>query len=102
MAGGIDDVDAHVLPKHGGAFGEDGDAAFLLQFVAVHRALGDMLMVAEGAGLREKFIDEGGLAMIDMRDDGDVADLHNDLGQRGRKWGQRGRKRGELNGAAHT
>ncbi len=37
------------------------------------RGLG--LVGAEGAGLLEQLIDERGLAVIDVRDDGDVADV---------------------------
>ena len=33
------------------------------------------LVGAEGAGLAEKLIDERGLAVINVSDDGDVADL---------------------------
>jgi hypothetical protein len=41
--------------------------------VAVHHALGDLL-VAEGAGLAQQLVDQGGLAVVDVGDDGDVAD----------------------------
>ena len=43
------------------------------------RALGHLLMLAERAGLAEELVDEGGLAVIDMGDDRDVADLHGGL-----------------------
>ena len=36
---------------------------------------GDVLVVAEGAALPEEGVDEGGLAVVDVGDDGDVADL---------------------------
>ena len=36
---------------------------------------GDDLVVAEGAGLPEHLVDERGLAVIDVRDDGDIADF---------------------------
>ena len=42
---------ARALPHHRGALGQDGDAALALQVVAVHRAFGHLLVVAEGAGL---------------------------------------------------
>ena len=42
----------------------------------IHGALGDPLVLAEGAGLLEQPVDQGGLAMVDMGDDGDVAKLH--------------------------
>src|SRR5690606_5852102 len=38
------------------------------------------LVFAERARLFEQFVDERGLAMVDMRDDRDVAELHRSLG----------------------
>src|SRR6185436_7361958 len=70
----IDDVDPRALPRHGGALGEDRDAALALEVVRVHRALGDDLAGAERAGLLEQAVDERGLAVVDVRDDRDVAD----------------------------
>ena len=72
----VDDVDARVFPDHAGALGEDGDAALTLEVVAVQRALGDLLVLAERAGLTEQLIDQRRLAVIDVRDDRDIADVH--------------------------
>ena len=72
----VDDVDAGALPEDGGRLGEDGDAALALEVVGIHGALGHALVLAERAGLLEQPVDEGGLAMVDMGDDGDVAKLH--------------------------
>ena len=72
------------VPDHRGALGQDGDAALPLQVVAVERALGHLLMLPEGAGLAEQLVDQGGLAVVDMGDDGDVADVHDGL--LGRRW----------------
>ena len=36
----------------------------------------DDLIVAERAGLAEHLVDERRLAVVDVRDDGDVTDLH--------------------------
>ena len=58
----------------GRVLGEDGDAALFFEVVGVHDALGDGLIGAEGAGLTQHGVDERGLAVIDVRDDGDVAD----------------------------
>ena len=58
----------------GRVLGEDGDAALPLQVVRVHDALGDSLVGAEDAALAEHGVDEGGLAVVDVGDDGDVAD----------------------------
>ena len=76
VAGGVDDVHAGVFPKHRGRLGENGDAAFLFEIVRVHDALGDPLVVAEGAGLLEQTVDQRGLAVVDVGDDGDVAQFH--------------------------
>ena len=74
VAGRVDDVDLVVVVVEGGIFGEDGDAALALEVVGVHDALGDGLVGAEGAGLAQHGVDEGGLAVVDVRDDGDVID----------------------------
>ena len=76
VAGGVDDVDAVVLPVDRGRLGEDGDAALLLEVVRVHRAFGDALVLAERAGLFQKLVDQRGLAMVDVRDDRDIAKVH--------------------------
>jgi hypothetical protein len=75
VAGRVDDVDAGVLPVDRGRLGEDGDAALLFEVVGVHHALGDALVLAERAGLLEQLVDQRGLAMVDVRDDRDVANF---------------------------
>ena len=57
----------------GGVLGQDRDAALALEVVVVHGALGDALVGAERAALAEHRVDEGGLAVVDVGDDGDVA-----------------------------
>ena len=57
----------------GGVLGQDGDAALALEVVAVHRALGDALVGAERAALVQQRVDQRGLAVVDVGDDGDVA-----------------------------
>jgi hypothetical protein len=76
VTGRVDDVDAGVLPLHRRRLGQDGDAALALQVVGIHGALGDLLVLAEGAGLLQQAIDQGGLAVVDVGDDGDVAKVH--------------------------
>ncbi len=73
VAGGIDDIDAGVLPQDRGRLGQDGDAALLFEVVRIHRALFDALVVAESAGLAEELVDERGLAVVDVGDDRHVA-----------------------------
>src|SRR5262249_44248915 len=76
MAGRVDNVDAHVSPDDGGAFREDRDAAFAFQFVGIESSLSDLLVGAKGAALSQHRVDKSGLAMVDMGDDRDVADVH--------------------------
>ncbi len=53
---------------------ENGDATFPLEIVRVHDAVGDVLVRCEGAGLAQQLIDEGGLAVVDVGDDRDIAE----------------------------
>ena len=69
----IDDVDLHAFPANAGVFREDRDASFALEVVRVHHALGNDLVVPKRSGLAEHVIDEGGFAVVDVGDDGDVA-----------------------------
>ena len=72
----VDDVDAHAPPNDRGAFGQDGNAPLALQLVRIESPLRDLLVVAESAALPQQAIDQRRLAMIDMGDDRDVAQLH--------------------------
>ena len=76
VAGRVDDVDPDVLPDDRGAFGEDRDAALALELVGIERAFGNLLVGAERAALAQHRIDQGRLAMVDMGDDRDVANVH--------------------------
>jgi hypothetical protein len=73
VARGVDDVDLDALVLHGRVLGEDGDAPLPLQDVRIHGALGDLLPVPELQGLPQQAVHEGGLAVVYVRDDGDVA-----------------------------
>ena len=64
------------LPQDRGRLGEDRDAALALQVVGVHRALDLPLVLAEGAGLLQQTVDQRGFAVVDVGDDGDVAQVH--------------------------
>ncbi len=80
MARRVDDVDPHAAllwaPQHRGAFGQDRDAALALQLVRIEGPLGDLLVGAKGAALLQQLVDKCRLAVVDMRDDGDIADIH--------------------------
>ncbi len=57
----------------GGVLRQDGDAALALEVGVVHRPLGDALIGSENAALMHEGIDERGLAVVDVGDDGDIA-----------------------------
>ena len=69
----IDNVDLAAFKVDGRILGKDGDAALALQVVRIHHALGHLLVGAEGAGLAQHGVNEGGLAVVNMGDDGDIA-----------------------------
>ena len=79
VAGSVDDVDVVTVPFEGGVLGANGDALFAFEIHRIHHALLDLLVGAEGAGLAQQLIDERGLAVIDVGDDGDVADFVHDV-----------------------
>jgi hypothetical protein len=76
VPGRIDDIDFRLPPANRCILGEDGDPPLTLERVGVHHALLHHLVFAECARLAEHLVDERGLAVIDVRDNGDVADLH--------------------------
>ena len=73
VAGRVDDVDAVVAPGDRRVLGQNGDAALALQIIRVHDPLLQVLARVERAGLPQQLIDQCGLAVIDVRDDGDIA-----------------------------
>ena len=75
VAGGVDDVDRLVLPVDGGVLGLDRDPLLLFEVHRVHGPLLDLLVGAKDAALLEELVDQGGLPVVDVGDDGDVADV---------------------------
>ena len=73
VARGIDNVDLGVAVADGGVLGKDGDAALALKVVGVHDAVDDLLIFTVDAALLEHLVDKRGLAVVDVRDNGDVA-----------------------------
>jgi hypothetical protein len=75
VAGGIDQLDAHAVVLDRRALGVDRDPALALEVLAVHRALLHFLVDPESAGLAQESVQQGGFAVIDVRDDREVADV---------------------------
>ena len=72
VAGSVDDVDQGVVVVDRRILGQNRNAALALEVGIVHRPLGDALVGPEDSALVEHGIDERGLAVVDVRDDGDV------------------------------
>ena len=73
MPRGIDDIDAHILPHHRAVLGGNGDSALALEIHGVHQPLVHVLVGAKESALMKHGVHQGGFAMVDMGDDGDVS-----------------------------
>ena len=73
MAGRIDDVDVGTLVGHGAVLRQNGNAALFFQIVAVHHALGNVLVRSERTRLLQQLVDQRGFAVVNVGDYGDVA-----------------------------
>ena len=80
VAGGVDDVQLHVTEADRRVLGEDRDPLLALEVHRVHDALVDVAAGAKGARLPEHRVDERRLAVVDVGDDRDVAEVVTCLG----------------------
>ena len=71
----VDDVDLRVVEKQRRVLGENRDAALAFQVVRVHHALDEFLVGAKDAALAQHGIDQRGLAVVNVRDDRDIANI---------------------------
>jgi hypothetical protein len=74
----VDRVQRAAAPQHGRVLGLDGDATLALQRQTVHRALrGGVAATSQGgfaAALAHQLVHHGRFAVVDVRNDGKVAD----------------------------
>ena len=75
VARGVHDIDFHAVIIGTGVFGKDGDAALALDVAGVHYALGNLLVFAERSALLEHLVHERRLAVVDVGNDRDVANV---------------------------
>ena len=75
VAGSIDDIDVIIFPLKRGVLGANGDSFFALEIHRIHHAFLNLLIGAKGTGLSQQSIDERRLAVIDVGDNGDVANF---------------------------
>ena len=69
----VDDVDGQSAVVDRGVLGQDRDALLPLQVAGVEHPLGDLGVRPERPRLPEHRVDQRGLAVVDVRDDRDVA-----------------------------
>ncbi len=75
MPGGINDIDVIVFPVDGGVFGENGNTTLALLIIGIHYPFDLFAAGLQRTGLLQEFINQCGLAMIDVRDNGDIANI---------------------------
>jgi hypothetical protein len=80
VARGVDDVDRHAglargYVAHRGVLGQDRDALLPLQVHRVEHAIGHLGARMPCAGLPQHGVDQRGLAVVDVGDDRDVAQV---------------------------
>ena len=75
MAGGVDNIDFKVFKEYTGMFCEDCDPALFFLVVAVHYSFRDLFVVAKDIGLFKQAVEQGGFSMVDVGDDGDIANF---------------------------
>ena len=75
VARGIDDIDLDALVAAGAVLGQNGDAALTLDVTAVHDTLSHSLIVAESAALAQQGVHQRGLAVVNVSDDSDIAQI---------------------------
>jgi hypothetical protein len=75
VARGVDDVDGVAFPENGGVLRLDGDALLALEVHGVHGALLCGLVLTVGATGLQKLVDERGFPMVNVGDDGEIANF---------------------------
>ena len=68
----VDDVDLVILVVNRRILGENGDAALALEIAGVHHALHHSLIFTIHAALLQHLVDQRGLAMVNVGNDGDI------------------------------
>src|SRR5438309_4349630 len=75
VTGRVYDVDTITVPLKRRVLRPNGNALLALEIHRVHHPLLDFLIRAKSSGLAQELIDQGSLAVVYMRNDGDVTDV---------------------------
>jgi hypothetical protein len=77
MTRGVNYIDMVLIPVNGCVLREYGNAPFFLQVIGVHNPLHITEAFPQSTRLLQQLINQGGLAMIYMSDDGNIAEFSN-------------------------
>ena len=75
MSRGVDDVDFGAFIVDGYVFRKNRDASLALQVVVVENEFAGVLVFTEKVAGKEHLVNQGGLSVVDVGDDGDVTDI---------------------------
>src|ERR1035437_7519710 len=77
MSRGIDNINAVITMLYGRNLGGNGDAALFFLVATIHdQVLAHFgLVIAEGLRLLEQAVNQGCFAVVNVRNDGNIADL---------------------------
>ena len=90
VARSIDDVDVVFVPLERCVLRPDGDPLFFLEIHRVHDPLLQLLVGLKGSRLTEQLVNQSGLTVVDVGDDGDVANIFHTIPEKeGGLWRRR-------------
>ena len=80
MPGRIRDIDRDPLVRNGGIFSQNRDAALSLKLIGIHHHLLSLVRLnREGACLLKHRVHQRCFAMVNVRDDGNVAQIQSSI-----------------------
>ncbi|MPN11793.1 hypothetical protein SDC9_159101 [bioreactor metagenome] len=63
------------IPADSAVLGQNRNAALTFDGVVVHDGVDNFFVLGKGAGLAQQLVHHGGLAVVNVRDDRNIADL---------------------------
>ena len=75
MARSVNNINVSTLVVHRTVFGKDGDATLFFKVIGVHYALGHRLILAKGTRMLKQLVNQGGLAVVNVGNNGNVSEL---------------------------
>ena len=73
VTGCVNDIDLDTVVMHCGVFGKDRNSALTFNVARIHNAGAHFLIVAENTALLQHLVDQCGLAVVNVGDDGNIS-----------------------------